>query len=151
MEEVGFDIAPNRGRLSTSQLQAPVGFSKKGLALAFVVAVVADGLSMFLMFTPPLQWVADVVTAFVLFMVLGWHWVMLPGLILEAIPGINIFPLWLLVVAAIALLGTARPNPRALLHASKEIGRSFMERLSGHAHQPQICRIRRRSRRKLHL
>ncbi|MGC1647520.1 MAG: hypothetical protein WA741_17010 [Candidatus Sulfotelmatobacter sp.] len=116
--------------------QPRLGFSKKRLALAFALAVLSDGLSFFLTFTPPFQWALDLVTALLLFIVLGWHWVMLPGLILEAIPGVNIFPFWLLVVGAVALLGSARPNPKALLHASQEVGKSFWQRLSGQAHRP---------------
>lgn len=99
--------------------------------LAFALAAIADGLSITLTFTPWLQWVLDVVTALALFVVLGWQWVLLPGLILEAIPGINVFPFWLLVVGAIALLGKARPNPKVLLHASQEVGKSFIQRVSG--------------------
>ncbi len=95
------------------------------------MAALADGLSLFLTFTPPLQWALDLVTALLLFMVLGWQWVMLPGLILEAIPGINVFPIWLLVVAAIAILGTVRPHPKALVHASQQVGKFFFQRLTG--------------------
>ena len=100
-------------------------FSKKTLALAFAVAALSDGLSFLVTFVPPLQWVLDLATAFVLFLVLGWQWVMLPGLILEAIPGFNVLPLWILVVAGVALLGTVRPDPKALLRAGQEAGKSL--------------------------
>jgi hypothetical protein len=80
------------------------------LVLAFVLAALADGLSFFWALTPPVQWVADLVTAIALFIVLGWQWILLPGLILEAIPGVYIFPFWLLVVAAVAMWGTVRPK-----------------------------------------
>ena len=89
--------------------------------MAFGLAALSDGLSLLLTFTPPLQWALDLVTALLLFLVLGWQWVMLPGLILEAIPGFNILPLWLLVVGAAALLGTVRPDPKALLRAGQEV------------------------------
>jgi len=42
--------------------------------------------------------------------VLGWQWLLLPGLVLEAIPGVGVLPFWLLVVGAIAVLGTPRPR-----------------------------------------
>jgi hypothetical protein len=55
-------------------------------------------------------WVVDLVTALLLFMVLGRQWLLLPGLALEAIPGFGVLPFWLLVVGAIAVLGTPRPS-----------------------------------------
>ena len=88
----------------------PQRFSKKRLALAFALAALADGLSFFLTFTPPVEWAVDLVTAILLFMVLGWHWILLPGLIMEAIPGLYVFPFWVLVVGAVAKWGTQRPK-----------------------------------------
>ena len=85
-------------------------FSNKRLALAFTVAALADGLSFFLTLTPPVQWAADLVTAILLFMVLGRQWILLPGLIMEAIPGLYVFPFWVLVVGAVAMWGTPRPK-----------------------------------------
>jgi hypothetical protein len=84
--------------------------SRKRLALAFTIAALADVLSVFLTFTPPVEWAADLVTAILLFMVLGWQWILLPGLIMEAIPGLYVFPFWVLVVGAVAMWGTARPQ-----------------------------------------
>ena len=88
-------------------------FSGKRLALAFTIAALADGLSFFLTFTPPVQWAADVATAILLFLVLGRQWILLPGLIMEAIPGLYVFPFWVLVVGAVALWGTVRPKLNA--------------------------------------
>jgi hypothetical protein len=85
-------------------------FSKRRLALAFAIAVLADSLSVVFTLTPPVQWVIDMITAALLFLVLGRQWILLPGLIMEAIPGIYIFPFWLLVVGAVAMWGTARPQ-----------------------------------------
>jgi hypothetical protein len=85
-------------------------FSGRRLALAFTMAALADGLSVFLTLTPPAQWAVDLVTAFLLFMVLGRQWILLPGLIMEAIPGLYVFPFWVLVVGAVAMWGTARPK-----------------------------------------
>ncbi|MFY9705399.1 MAG: hypothetical protein WBV95_08535 [Desulfobacterales bacterium] len=102
------------------ETQIPVGeepqplprprFSGKRLALAFTIAALADGISVFLTLTPPVEWAADLVTAILLFMVLGWQWILLPGLIMEAIPGFYVFPFWVLVVGAVAMWGTARPR-----------------------------------------
>lgn len=91
-------------------------FSRRRLALAFALATLADGISLLLTLTPPVQWAADLVTAILLFMVLGWQWILLPGLIMEAVPGLNVFPFWVLVVGAVAVWGTARPKREALRH-----------------------------------
>jgi hypothetical protein len=85
-------------------------FSKKRLALAFGIAGVSDAIGAFATPLPPLVWLVDIATALLLFMVLGRQWLLLPGLALEAIPGLGVLPFWLLVVAAIAVLGTPRPK-----------------------------------------
>jgi hypothetical protein len=85
-------------------------FSRGRLFLAFAIAALADGLSVFLTLTPPVQWAVDLVTAILLFVVLGWQWILLPGLIMEAIPGLYVFPFWVLVVGAVVMWGTARPK-----------------------------------------
>ena len=59
---------------------------------------------------PPIVWIVDFATALQLFLVLGRQWLLLPGLALEAIPGFGVLPFWLLVVGAIAVLGTPRPT-----------------------------------------
>ena len=85
-------------------------FSKKQLVLAFVIAGISDAIGVFITPLPPIGWVADIVTVLLLFMVLGRQWLLLPGLALEAIPGFGVLPFWLLVVGAIAVLGTPRPT-----------------------------------------
>ena len=89
---------------------APLKFSVLRLALAFVIAGVSDVIGAFASLAPPIGWTIDVVTAALLFVALGWQWLLLPGLVLEAIPGVGVVPFWLLVVGAIAVLGTARPK-----------------------------------------
>jgi hypothetical protein len=97
--------------------EAPAGprsgslrFSKAQLALAFAIAGASDAVGAFANAIPPLTWVLDVATALLLFVVLGRQWLLLPGLALEAIPGVGVLPFWLLVVGAIAVLGTPRPR-----------------------------------------
>ena len=85
-------------------------FSKKQLTLAFVIAGISDAIGAFITPLPPIGWVMDLATALLLFMVLGRQWLLLPGLALEAIPGLGVLPFWLLVVGAIAVLGTPRPK-----------------------------------------
>ena len=48
-----------------------------------------------------MQWVIDLGTALLLFLILGRRWAILPGLIAEAIPGIGVLPVWILVVISI--------------------------------------------------
>jgi len=111
--EVPVEVLPPETTIPHGEESRPLPrprFSGRRLALAFALAALADGLSIFLTFTPPVQWAADLVTAILLFMVLGWQWILLPGLIMEAIPGLYVFPFWMLVVGAVALWGTARPK-----------------------------------------
>jgi len=88
-----------------------VGYRKKRLVLAFAVAAISDVLAVWVVLLPPLQWLLDLVTAFLLFLILGRQWLILPGLIAEAIPGIAVFPFWVLVVASIAVWGKITKRP----------------------------------------
>jgi hypothetical protein len=90
----------------------PETLSKGRLAMAFTLAAVSDIFSAFFTLAPPLILPLDLITALLLFMVLGWRWLLLPGLVMEAMPGLAVFPFWVLVVGAIAVWGTVRPqNP----------------------------------------
>jgi hypothetical protein len=120
-------ILPSRGRIPPHQLSQgspddPAAmepskqptrmdkFSKKQLALAFAIAGISDAIGAFATPLPPIVWAVDLGTALLLFIVLGRQWLLLPGLALEAIPGLGVLPFWLLVVGAIAVLGTPRPR-----------------------------------------
>jgi hypothetical protein len=86
---------------------APAGWSSRTrLGLAMAIAVASDLASVWLEFVPPLQWTLDLATAGLLFLTLGRQWAILPALVAEAIPGIAIFPIWVLVVIAVATTGT---------------------------------------------
>jgi hypothetical protein len=86
-------------------------YRKHRLVLAFTVAAISDVLAVAVALIPPLQWLLDIVTAFLLFLILGRQWLILPGLIAEAIPGIAVFPFWVLVVASIAVWGKITKQP----------------------------------------
>ena len=94
--------------------RAPPRMSRKRLALAVVIAAISDIIGAFFTLAPPVVWGMDVVTALLLFAVLGWRWLLLPGLFMEAIPGLSVFPFWLLVVGAIAVWGKAQPRLKDL-------------------------------------
>ncbi|HVM63139.1 MAG TPA: hypothetical protein VMV72_19930 [Verrucomicrobiae bacterium] len=103
------EVLPKEPRAqSVDQPRAPVR-RRARLMAAFAVAAVSDILAAVFAFVPPLQWALDLATAAALFLILGRQWVLLPALIAEAIPGVAVFPLWLLVVASIALWGTVKP------------------------------------------
>jgi hypothetical protein len=97
-------------QLARAPFSEALKFSKKQLALAFAIAGTSDAISAFATPLPPIAWAVDLGTALLLFMVLGRQRLLLPGLALEAIPGLGVLPFWLLVVGAIAVLGTPRPN-----------------------------------------
>ena len=93
----------------TPQALPPAGrYSRARLALALTVAAVSDFFSFWTTFVPPVQWAIDLGTAFVLFLLLGRRWALLPGLISEAIPGMGVFPAWILVVVSIILYDEIR-------------------------------------------
>ncbi len=86
--------------------------SWKVLALALVVAGVSDALSFAVSLILPLQWVVDIATAILLFLILGRRRAILPGLIAEAIPGMGLFPVWILVVISIILYDDIKKRRR---------------------------------------
>jgi len=90
------------------QEERGAGLSRTRLALAFLVAAASDIASYGTVFMPPVQWAVDIATALLLFIILGWQWALLPGFVAEAIPGVAVFPVWTLVVAAVALWGRIR-------------------------------------------
>ena len=113
IEQTWMMLPPEPSQQPTSvktSSSATLKFSKKQLALAVAIAGVSDAIGAFATPLPPLVWVVDIATALLLFLVLGRQWLLLPGLALEAIPGLGVLPFWLLVVGAIALLGTPRPK-----------------------------------------
>jgi len=98
--------------LPPTEAPAPIRrHSRAQLAAAFGVAAVSDVLSMWVTFAPPIEWALDVATAFALFLILGRRWALLPGLVAEAIPGMGIFPVWVLVVLSIIIYdGIKKPT-----------------------------------------
>jgi len=81
------------------------------MALAFGVAAVSDVLMIWAEFVPPVQWALDGATALALFLILGRRWALLPGRVAEAIPGMGVFPVWVLVVLSIILYdGIKKPS-----------------------------------------
>lgn len=90
--------------VSTDQELGPARPLSRGrFAMAFAVAAVSDFLSIWAEVALPVQWLLDLGTAGALFLILGRRWALLPGLVAEAIPGVAVFPVWVLVVLSIAV------------------------------------------------
>ncbi len=104
------DLAQTR-RAGSPPSMPPPRLSKTRLAFALLVAATSDVVSYGTAFVPPVQWAVDLVTALLLFGLLGWRWALLPGLVAEAIPGVAVFPVWLLVVASVAVWGEMKRLP----------------------------------------
>jgi len=83
---------------------------------ALLVAVLSDALGFGVVLVPPAQWLLDAVTAVVLFAVLGFRWTLLGALAVEVVPGLELFPAWTLVVAALAATNSppALPGPTSV-------------------------------------
>jgi hypothetical protein len=98
-------VRPERSTdASPEQAAAPAERpSRKRLAMAFGVAALSDVLSWGAEIILPLQWALDLATALLLFVILGRRWAILPGLVAEAIPGMGVFPVWVLVVVSIVV------------------------------------------------
>jgi hypothetical protein len=70
------------------------------LKLAWLVAMAADALQMvgFPLFwegaVSPADDALDIVVAVILTKLLGWHWVFLPTLLAELVPGLDLVPTW---------------------------------------------------------
>ena len=87
--------------------------SRATIAIAFGVAAASDALSVWITFAAPFQWALDLATAFILFLIFGRRWVLLPGLAMEAIPGMGVFPWWVLVVLSIVLYDEIKKPARS--------------------------------------
>ncbi len=76
---------------------------------ALVIALLSDVLSFAFLWAVPVQWGIEAVTVIVMLWVLGFRWSWLFALVIEAIPVLQIFPSWTLVVLAMA--GTEENEP----------------------------------------
>jgi hypothetical protein len=77
-------------------------WKKRGWRWAIAIAVLSDALGFGVAWWPPLQWSIDAITALALFIALGFRWGLIPALVVEVIPGLQLFPAWTLAVIAMA-------------------------------------------------
>ena len=87
-----------------------IAFRSPRWRLAFVVGIISDILSFAFVLIPPVQWFVDAATALILFVVLGFKWPLLGALVIEAIPALQVFPSWILVVIALAATENEKPK-----------------------------------------
>jgi len=72
---------------------------------AIAIAVISDILNAAFTWAPPIVIGIDIITAALLWLVLGRPMVLLPVFVAEALPGMSLVPLWTLVAAGLAFLG----------------------------------------------
>jgi len=108
MAEPAWEVLPPEDPEQPEPAIDPSG-RRARLAAAFAIAAVSDVLSVWLEFVPPMQWTLDLITALLLFLMLGRQWAILPALVAEAIPGLALMPAWVLVVGSIAIWGSVKP------------------------------------------
>lgn len=101
-------------RSGASAPSAGASGSRRGRRIAWAVALAADALQWVFL---PLFWagaaspfddVLDLAVGFLLWRLLGWHWALLPALIAELIPGLDLVPTW----TAAVWLATRGDKPR---------------------------------------
>src|SRR5688572_8291008 len=92
-------VLPPEDASPTAGLFAGISTGRKLAALA--VAAASDAISLATAWAPPVQWMIDVTTALILFALLGFRWALLPALVVEAVPGLAMFPTWLVSVAVL--------------------------------------------------
>jgi hypothetical protein len=103
--------------VSTGQEIVPIKrVSRARFAIAFGVAAISDFISMWTELVPPIQWAVDLGTAGLLFLLLGRRWALLPGLIVEAIPGMGVFPVWVLVVMSLIVYDEIKAHKHSTLN-----------------------------------
>ena len=76
------------------------GIATWRFVLAFCVALAADTVGIY--FGEIFAVVFDVAVAIVLIAILGFNWIIIPALLVEAVPGLGLFPTWVLAVLAMA-------------------------------------------------
>ncbi len=70
------------------------------LRTAWAVAIAADAIQLAAMplfaagGLSPVDVGLDLIVAFILIRLLGWHWAFLPSLFAELVPGLDLFPTW---------------------------------------------------------
>ncbi len=84
---------------------------------ALAIAIMADALQIVLFpvfaagAASPVDDLLDVVVAFLLIRLLGWHWAFLPSFVAKVVPGVDLVPTWTMAVL-LATRETPQEQPR---------------------------------------
>jgi hypothetical protein len=88
--------------------------------LAWSIAIAADAIQigLFPLFAPggasPADTGLDLLVAFLLTRLLGWHWAFLPSFFTELVPGMDLFPTWTTAVFFVTRKETPSGEPEIL-------------------------------------
>jgi hypothetical protein len=92
----------------------PLPIPRVRLRAAWIIALVVDAIQIPATATGPFGWFLgvglDVLTMVVMWVLLGFHWAFLPSFITEAVPYLNLAPVWTLAVA-LATRGRGEVGP----------------------------------------
>jgi hypothetical protein len=108
------------------------------IRVALAVAVLADAVQLGLIpffsegFLSPANDGLDFVVAMAMFLLLGWHWALLPSALVEAMPAVNLFPTW-----TAAVIFVTRRGPTVDLPALPVAGQTSDGALSTQSGPPQ--------------
>jgi hypothetical protein len=80
---------------------------------AILIALLSDALGFGVVLLPPGSWLLDAATSLALFAILGFRWPLLIALTAEAVPVLQLFPAWTLVVIALASMESEIPRESA--------------------------------------
>lgn len=69
---------------------------------ALWISILSDILSFGFIWAVPIEWGIEVITVILLLVILGFKWPLFIALVIEAIPVLQIFPSWTLVILALA-------------------------------------------------
>ena len=95
--------------------------------LAWLIALGADAVQLAVLplfvegALSPADTILDAVVAVTLVRLLGWHWAFLPTLLIEALPGADLFPTWTAAVYFVTRQMHAPGEPVILLPEGKKI------------------------------
>lgn len=77
--------------------------SRARIRVAWAIALVVDAIQVPANLAGPMGWFLgaglDLITMVVMWRMLGFHWAFLPSFITEAVPYLNLAPLWTMAVA----------------------------------------------------